>query len=427
MDKEKAVLMTKNNDYSVAFVYSDSSEVIGRTIVLYESPYTDGAFADDTGAAPRRFSFTAKFRGVDYLNHLEFAQQLSTYNKSWQLKIPNYVGVFNGAIERATISHNNSRTACSVNIDFVEVPKKSYARPLIIHVESNTYETSREVIAANKAALEETAENTDNVSWLALLEERVARLEAISSEIAAPARSISASVSTAQSLVGRMSSAVMGTVEAYIAAAESLISTPELVASVALQINAAINTVISSLELPVEMIERFRTSAAVTYAALSGAYIARRLQTDNDARNAQASYEAVDSWTDEGEFIPPRGFDSASAMTPEYLSSADLQSALYMQADLTEKAAKLARANDEDDENCRQLAKQMRTISDFIHNMMLQTGNIKEIDLGDEEIPLFILLMREGLSYKAADRVHALNPHIEDPIFYTGKVRIYAK
>jgi hypothetical protein len=180
----------------------------------------------------------------------------------------------------------------------------------------------------------------------------------------------------------------------------------------------------SILAAPEALQESFTANFKAAYTAMAGIYLGRALKIEEEKRDASLAAESHESFDDLGRYTPKASFDGRAETGAGFSSSEELNDVLIDYTELIAAAVSAAR-KEGNFEIVRLLEAEARAINDYILMMIEVTGQIRSISM-PRETPIFLLLNREGLSYKACSRVAALNKII-NPVFYSGKVRIYER
>ncbi|MDR2104637.1 MAG: DNA circularization N-terminal domain-containing protein [Deferribacteraceae bacterium] len=410
--------------YNVEFRFQSIEDTLARSVVQYEAPYADGAFSDDLGASPRRIRFQAVFRGDEYANHTAFLDEVTTYKLLWSLTHPAYLGVIKGRIISAAVSHNKSVRHCLISIEFVETTDKGVTTLFI---------SSATITQLGSKVLSEVAYNIVKITedddpaaptWTADLQAKVALLKGYASSISTPVNSVAGTIRIVSGVPGELAGACLEVMEAGVAVVDTVTSLPEVMTTLAFNIAKGADYINTVINAPFELAENFKNNLQAAAVALSGIYLGRKLKDEEEKRTASLTAEQAETFDDLGRYTPQRTFDGKTESDAAFAGSEELNDVMISYADMTAAAIKLMRAQNEP-EIVRLLEAQMRTINNYIIEMIEVTGNIRDVEL-PIGMPIFLLLNREGLPYKACRRVAALNK-IVNPIFYSGKVRIYER
>jgi prophage DNA circulation protein len=410
--------------YSVEFRFQSIEDTLARSIVQYEAPYADGAFSDDLGASPRKIRFNAVFRGDEYASHTAFLDEVTTYKLLWSLTHPAYQGVIKGRILSAAVSHNKSVRHCIIAIDFVETADK--AKPSAFISAATITQLGSKVltdISYNIVKITEDVEISDP-TWLSDIQAKTAMLKAYAASIAQPLNAVAGTIRIVSGLPGELAGACLEVLEAGVAVTESITSLPETITTMAFNLAKSVDYINTVLSAPEQLAANLAANFNASYTAISGIYLSRKLKSEEEHRLASLTAESFLTFDISGKYTPRLTFDGKAEDESSFASSEELNDTMIDYSELTGEAVKLMRSEGES-EVVRLLEAQMRTINDYIKDMIEQTGAIRNIDL-PLTMPIFLLLNREGLPYKACRRVAALNKII-NPIFYTGTVRIYER
>lgn len=436
--------LTNKNGYAVDIRFKSVEDTLERAIAEYAPPYADGILTDDLGAHPRKIRFEAIFRGAEYDAHMGFLEALTTYNQTWELHHPAYADIINGRIKSARVAHDKGMRNCGISIEFVESVDDGSMSSFINVNQAESLAVGAASDAAADMAQHAADQATSNPGWYAQLDAKVQALEALATSIAAPVNAIAGKIRHATGIPGRLAGAVCKVLEAVLASADAIANTPEMISSMAFQIDYAKNIIENILQTPDNLTQNFDASMTAIYASFGATYAGRALKEEQEARQAVLTTEGIPQFNYEGGYTAPGftfdGSPKDSSEENEILSTDELDLIFLSLAGLINSAITLLRANAlenaatdtatarhiDADAIIRPLAAQAKLLHDYIETMIVQTGNVYSVETG-ADMPIFILMQREGLPYMAADRVHALNSGVINPIFYTGEVRIYDK
>jgi prophage DNA circulation protein len=410
--------------YSVGFRFQSVEDTLARSIVQYEAPYADGAFSDDLGASPRKIRFQAVFRGDEYAAHTRFLSEITTYKQLWNLQHPAYNGIIQGRILTATVSHNKAVRHCAISIEFVETA--DHAAPSAFVAAASIYQVGGMVIAEAIEKIRKDTENelSSNRPWTADLQAKIAVLKAYATSVAAPINSVAGTIKIVSGVPGEFAGACLDVLEAGAAVTETITSLPEVMTTLAFNISKGIDYINTILAAPNALLDSFGANFRAAYVGLAGVYLGRMLKIEEEKRDASLAAESYESFDNLGRYTPRATFDGKTETEAGFASSEELNDVLIDYADLSNTAIQAARKEGEF-EIVRLLEAEAKAINDYILMMIEVTGQIRSISM-PREMPIFLLLNREGLSYKACRRVAALNKII-NPVFYAGEVRIYER
>ncbi len=410
--------------WSITHLVSIGHE-INHTLAREAYPYTNGEEIEDMGGQAESIRVEFNLKNEDFDRDFEAMRDWfkSRFSEPVEMFHPDF-GTIYGYPENVSFTLDRRIRFASFNFSFVESglqePPESW-----LDINHNAELMMEEVaVSAQQAIAEDMARNgvpdVPGNDW-SLLEKwadmgsvardfatRCAslsgRLQSVISSIRAPADAFSSSLSFVDSLSGNLAKSLCQCGESYLTLARQVKSSNKGV--IAALIADLVGFDASAAALAPEGVYRaYKAVAAATVAKET----ARLIEQDEQAISAALTTEQTQMDDDEGR--PLADSPDVYLITPEALEEmiamarSVIQGALFGPADSALKSI-------------------ARDLTDKLINVKLEYMTTRELTVPNA-VPLHKLLLDNGLDYKAAERVAALNS-VKNPTFMTGKVKIYA-
>lgn len=406
-----------------------------KSLTVQEFPYSDRPRVEDLGQKARSVHVKAWFTGDRYADHLDLLD-LITVKKPVIFEHPNY-GELSGYVRTVSVSHDESPDTAVCEFDFVAesynpavlVPFRDVALDVETAVKAGLEKSVDNFTSALKNALNEEAakvldasvdpalpvapqiQGTDSKARLLVkrISTAVARAEAAMIEASIPASSLIAHIEFSEDLPGRV-------VGAFAKAAERYVTTLSSIAEAADRLLRSLSDYLCDLKAEIfpdgddgnGLYQAFLASTGLV-AALAAA---NSFDADQEKRNVNAALSAAESFDAAGNFIKTES-------PAEVLNAPRIEKALALARTLLAEALTADRAN-------RPLADAAAALLAHVSAVKLEIENLTTVVVM-QELPLFLVLLANGLSYQDADRVMAVNQAIVNPSFTSGEVQIYVR
>lgn len=403
----------------------------GNALVQHEYPNSDGADLENQGRTPRRVRLKAIFwdepNHIGYDNHFALIQVLDA--KVVELNHPVY-GLLKGMVGQINVRHDDTERYAEVEFEFVEQGRSDTVAVQVVDVVASMengfeaaldaeltrieadardaaeddYETIVEVDLSDVPAGDSILDRFYGVSRAAweYVKQADAALRAIEGtliEVAAPANSLVATVSFSTNLPGRILSSVANCVERYATLGESLYDSPfrfcDSLKAGLLQLEAAVPAFSSQVR---------SIGAARCCLALGEIFDA-----DDQTWRANAANVSQPAFDPKGNRRP------TPAPTPT-LSTLEMENAAALLRTWVQEAVDLDRTRTE-------LKVMARDLTSHISEVKLQRENLVSVRI-DQPMPLHLVCLKQGLDYRDADRLLAVN-RIRKPNFVEGDILVY--
>ena len=415
---------------------------VEKSIVKFEVPYRDGAQLADMGAHARTVSFRCYFWDDDYDKHLDFFEYAcATLDKTIELLHPAYGAMF-GKIESVKV-HEDQDWQRKADIDITFVEQKLDLYTAIMPAGNAPASSTEGIMQAGIDAVIAVAENEgaivlgadsgfasklldpakslldnatdlslDSRAKLAAMDTRINEIESILSSVTIPIDALAAVIEWPDTLSGRVVGAVTRACARIAASLENIKPTPQKYVCNLCDVldNFVVPLLASQAQDDIPIGKYAATAAALS----AGCYAGQAFQDDADLAGAAEAAEAVAAFDALGNYLNPPDLDP-------FMTINDLERSLAAVRSIIQVAVDANRS--EDTAFLRSMAAQLL---EHVNTMRIGRLRIVEREL-EAEMPLHAVLLREGLSYRIADRILAINPQIKNPSFVAGKVLLYAR
>jgi len=396
-------------------------------------PYTSGADIEDMGVDPSVHKFTVFVNGDQYDReylaiHDWFFARL---NEPVDVYHPDY-GSLTGYIGNTAFEHppRQPRT-CNISFDFTEQGIRA-ANQAFLNVEAAA---EAAVVEVSEAVAEDMAEDmaqagvpdVEGEDWSLLdkwssmgdaarafataAQKAVGTITGVISQVQAPADAISSTIDFTTTLSGRLTKSILECVEAYVVMARKVQSQTSLKSnskSIIATLISDINDLKASLR---DAPDSVRHGYDVIGASMIAREAARLISEDESAYSESVANESIETEDYDGNVI-------SEPAAVYLLTPAEVEDVLAMVRQAIQDV--LADGGSTDS-----LKRQARDLAETVRRVKLQYMTTRTIVL-TQPTPIHKLLVDNGLSYRAADRVAALN-EIKNPTFMNGEVLIYAR
>lgn len=412
-----------------------------NSIVRYEYPYVDGADLDNLGLKARTIKVRCHFWDEGdhrtYDNHVTLIDYLKK-KTGFELLHPEH-GLLNVQVESVDIHYDDSESAVTVDISFVEdgfagtwpAPAadvtSSVESSFLASVDEQLTQAESDLNDTGLDTVQELAEGTPILSQLKRasaydrqvageIDGYITRLNNIGSEIPQPVNSLTATINFATTLPGRLIGTLTRCVERVARTHDALLTNPgRFIAS----LDAAFTRLIAAADslsgnrtaagnAARTILVRHLTIACAQRHGLEAAYC---YAEDETSRQLVRRAEKAPSFDSLGRHIAPTA-------APPLMNARDLEESLARVRTRLQEGVAVARSL----ESLKEMA---LALQEHVSTVKLEVERIVTVEI-DGVLPLHILCLRYGLPYNYAERIRTLNPDLANPSFVTGSVRIYA-
>jgi prophage DNA circulation protein len=398
-----------------------------KAIAVYEYPYRDGAGTDDLGQKARSLRLRCYWWEETYQKHFEFLDHLNQ-RSLFSLTHPKY-GLIKGRIRSVSVRHDDRQELAEVDIDFVQ-DLSSQESPAVYpdvkaageesflsgqaELQNNLRDSASAELGESTAAALFTqpldpslgiAEQFPGVSlktrtWLKAVEAAVSAWDASGALVANPASSLVSTAAYGANLPGRVVGSAARAAERYALGLVSLRSSPARFLSAyraGLPDFSALN-------------DNYSTAATIAGTQRLALEAADLYRGDEEARDALRRSEQTPAFDASGRFI-------AAPSTDQVMTAIDLERSLAEVRTALQEAIDLARGMES-------LKTAARQLLEHVSQVKLERDRLVTLLL-DNPMPLHLLCLHQGLSYRYAARILAINSTIVHPSFVRGEVQVY--
>ena len=410
-----------------------------KAIARYDIPYQDGALLEDLGQKAHVVKLRCWFwdDGADHLtydSHLDFINHLSNTAFS-MLEHPEY-GRMQGCIETVSVRHNDRQRCAEVDISFVEVLRMDVgwsaeeevataAESEFVAAQEEQQQQLTEDLAAEDIpvvdVLDPELSLSEQFADLAAgaraivkdLDGYLAVLDGAVNSVLLPVNSLISTLNYAANLPGRILGTITHAVARVATLYTSLINFPARfaaslrggLAGLEAACNAFAPTNPASHRI---VITHVKIACAQQMAlAVAGTYAA-----DESRRNSLRLAEKQVGFSLDGR-LKSTGSGEAVATVNE------LETSLALVMGQMQEAITASRPGDA-------LKTMTRQLLEHVNVVKLERERIVTTTL-DNALPLHLVCLKQGLTYRHAERIMSLNPQISNPNRVQGTVAVYVR
>lgn len=401
---------------------------INHAIAETKYPYKNGADLEDMGVDPETLKFSCILSNDEYdKNFTELRKWfLSIFTKPVLLVHPKH-GAVTGYPKNVSFSNDRRRHFCEFTFDFVvahiQPDIQSYSDPYASNLEE-AVALNDDVVAEIALTMQQTGipdiPGSSDWSlldvWASLGDKARSYAEATSKAmgkilsavetVKAPLDAISTSIDYVESLSGTLAKAIQGCCDSFVAVSRKVTARKGKSRASVATLVSDLSTMLASLnEAPAGVQASFATLAASTIATET----AKLISDDEKKMGESIAAERV-------ELDDAEGRPLADEKTPYLLTPNDLEDTLAMARAFIQKVLPVAISP-------YRLKKQAATLSDAVLRLKMEYMTTKTLKLS-HDTPLHKIALDNGLNYKAAERLCALND-VKNPTFMNGEVLVY--
>ncbi len=401
---------------------------VNHAIAETKYPYKNGADLEDMGVDPETLKFSCILSNDEYdKNFTELRKWfLSIFTEPVELVHPKH-GTVKGYPTNASFSNDRRRHFCEFTFDFkvanIQPDTQSYRDPYASNFEEakalNEEVAVDVALTMQQTGVPDIAGSSDwsllDV-WASLGDKARNFAEATSKamgkmlgaieEVKAPLDAISTSIDYVDSLSGTLAKAIQGCCDSFVAVSRKVTARKGKSRASVATLASDLSTMLASInEAPAIVQASFATIAASTIATET----AKLISDDEKKMGESIAAEGV-------ELDDAEGRPLADEKTPYLLTPADLEDTLAMSRAFIQKVLPIAISP-------YRLKKQAATLSDAVLRLKMEYMTTKTLKLS-HDTPLHKIALDNGLNYKAAERLCALND-VKNPTFMNGEVLVY--
>lgn len=399
---------------------NEISHAIAETIY----PYKNGAELEDLGVNPEIYRFSAVIDNEDYRNNYQLLRNwfLSQFTEPIELIHPDH-GVLVGYPKNVSFSSDRRRDFAQFDFDFeianIQEDVQDYTDPLEV-AEAETVALNAEVQASVAESMQQAGvPDVEGDDWSLLdvwnslgdaarefasgAQSALSKIQGVIATVKAPVDAINSTIVYAGTLSGKLTESVQKCCDSFTALMRNVSSTSSgLVATLASNLSGQM-TALS--DAPLALRRAFATLAASTLATETA-----RLISDDEKRMGESiAQEKVVSDDAEGRQI-------AEDNEPFMTTPDDLEKAIAICRSFIDEVLPLVVSP-------YRLKKQAANLTDAALRIKMVFMTTKTVRI-EHETPVHKVCLDNGLSYKAADRICALNG-VVNPTFMSGEVLVY--
>lgn len=401
---------------------------VNHAIAETKYPYKNGADLEDMGVDPETLKFSCILSNDEYDNNFTELRKwfLSIFTKPVLLVHPKH-GAVTGYPKNVSFSNDRRRHFCEFTFDFVvahiQPDIQSYSDPYASNLEE-AVALNDDVVAEIALTMQQTGipdiPGSSDWSlldvWASLGDKARSYAEATSKAmgkilsavetVKAPLDAISTSIDYVESLSGTLAKAIQGCCDSFVAVSRKVTARKGKSRASVATLVSDLSTMLASLnEAPANVQASFATLAASTIATEA----AKLISDDEKKMGESIAAERV-------ELDDAEGRPLADEKTPYLLTPNDLEDTLAMARAFIQKVLPVAISP-------YRLKKQAATLSDAVLRLKMEYMTTKTLKLS-HDTPLHKIALDNGLNYKAAERLCALND-VKNPTFMNGEVLVY--
>lgn len=402
---------------------------LSKAVAVYETPFSSDAALDDMGMNARSVRFRCYWLNERYHLHKLFLNSVQRQDELHTLRHPAY-GRLKGMVRNTSIHHDDRQQCAEIDIEFVVESAPLATLSSLLAVLSAVQSTYRAgiatimdaverataiVLSAAEAAQIATSTLTSGSSALsqlsglsragrllvATLDNAVGTVAGLVSAGSNPTSSFLNTIDFGSTFPGRIVQACAQCVERQATAIRAVVQTPSEFAG---------NYAAGVAEL------RSQAPELSAYLAATGAFqgamsLAEMYETDESNRRTLVAAEASPAFDAAGNLIQ-------SAAPPTVVPLDDLERSLAIMREAIQSAIDLDREN-------LQLATAAQLLLRHVNEIKVERERLVDVTI-TSRMPMHAVCLRYGLDYRAAARILALNPTVENPSFVEGALTIYA-
>lgn len=383
-------------------------------LAIHEYPYSNRNKIEHIGMRPRRIYIECSFQAnptltagweaagdvvkPTYEEHFFFLEYIKSEKKSFTLTHPKY-GETNGKIQNITSYHDDTQEYVRITFEFIEEILTEeetgiqYIIPEMVTGYTGTTENTTGKIE------DEEKEAVDFISWTATAQLLISDLNKHLNSLTSPASSIINTINYGTSIPGQVMQAINGAIDRIVELYQTSRDAPA----------SFINNLIAGIR---EFKATFTGANANRVHIMGASRVAYEtgvlFDEDDQKYRTIKNKEVSESFDNEGNFI-------GTPALSEVMSLTELEFAVYQVREFINEAIQLDRDN-------RSLQLQARYLQDYVNKIKLDRDRIEE-----KYYPLQTLheiVMQNGLTYHAAERILKLNTEIRNPTFTYGNVKV---
>lgn len=398
------------------------SDEISHDLAETKYPYKNGADVEDMGVNPEFFRFSCILTNEDFDNNYDALRNwfLSYFPEPIELYHPDHKVALYGFPKNFSEATDKRKRHAEFNFDFeianLQDETQAFADPADV-----TFEEAKEANAEvqksiagdmQKAGVPDVAGDDWSLLdvWGALgdaarafasgVQDALGKIQGVIATVKAPIDAINTTIDYLDTISGKLTSSLQGCCDSFTGLARRATKSKSSTAVLATNMSDMLATLAGS---PVY-------AAYATLAATTLAYETAKLISDDERRMGESiAAESVVSDDAEGREI--------AETKPVYIvTPAELEDSVATVREFINTVLPIAICPE-------RLKKQAATLSEAVLRIKMEYMTTKKVVL-QHETPLHKVCLDNGLGYKAAERLCALNA-VKNPTFMIGEVLVY--
>lgn len=403
---------------------------ISHAISSTTYPYKNGADHEDMGVNPEAFKFSGVLSNKDYDNNYKSLRKwfLSIFKKPVELFHPDH-GTIYGYPKTASFRNDRRRRFCEFTFDFevdeIQPDIQSYTDPY-----QNNFKQAQalnlEVQESVALSMQQTGVpdipgssdwslidawsslGDDARSFANATSKAMGQLLGVIATVQSPVDAINTTIDYLDSLSGTLTKAIQECCDSFVTLARKTgLNKGKTRASTATLVSSAFSMLASLYDAPASVRSAFATLAAATVATETAK------QISDDEKKMGESFAAERIVMDDAE-----GRELAEESEVYLVTPADLEDTLALAREFIQQVLPQTVSP-------YRLKNMAAMLSDAVLRIKLEYMTTKTVDVS-HETPLHKIALENGLNYKAAERLFALN-NVKNPTFMQGKVMVYGE
>lgn len=412
---------------SFVLAIQDIDDGFDKALAIYEYPFADGAALQDMGMSARSIRFRAYWWDETYADHKDFLDQVAKDAVN-ELQHPSY-GLLKGRVKRVSVKHDDRLQTAEADIEFIEQKQglaPATSEPAVVAATEGAVVAGQPLMeSAFIQAMQNFVSAVEGAAAIAetVLDEAQSAISQIQG-IAAKAQEYVAKIDTAVGDLENTLAAIENPVESVLSTVQHAATLPGRVVKAAARAVERIAQSVGPGEGPARFVAGFTAGVAslrvavpdlaptiACAGALHGSMVmAQLLQADEDTRRAALAKEGVRAVDDAGNVLVDEPLTYPATID-------ELERSLEAMRTAIQEAIDLDRSN-------TALKATALALLRHVNRTKLERERLVVVNI-NRPTPLHLICHQYGLPFTAADRIMALNPHIKNPSFVEGELRIY--
>lgn len=397
---------------------------ISHAIAETQYPYKNGADLEDMGVNPEDFRFSCIITNEDYDKNYSALRNwfLSYFPEPVELYHPDHDTILYGYPKNVSFASDKRRKYAEFQFDF-EIANLQEETQAFTDPTDVTYEEAKEVNADVQTAIADEMQkagvpDVEGSDWSLLdvwgslgdaarafasgVQSAMAKIQGVITTVKAPIDAINTTIDYMGTLSGKLTESLQGCCDSFSGLARRATKSKSSTAVLAANMS---DMLVSLAGSPVY----------AAYATLAASTLANETakQISDDERKMGESIAAESVVSDDAE-----GREIAETKPAYIVTPAELEDSVATVREFINTVLPVAICPE-------RLKKQAATLSEAVLRIKMEYMTTKKVML-QHETPLHRVCLDNGLGYKAAERLCALNA-VKNPTFMNGEVLVYDK